>query len=113
MRGHWKRLACAAALLLCVAGCAQWNKSRTSPMSEPPLEGVAVDDTSVPGHAGASPPRVGFVDRHPLFSKPRAVYQNTNQPPVTKAAAATVVGIPLGVVGEVGQIIGGRPPASY
>lgn len=57
---------------------------------------------------------ITFVDRHPLFAKPRELYENSGNNKVVKAAAATVVGIPAGVVGELRQIVVGRPPeAAY
>lgn len=54
---------------------------------------------------------ITFVDRHPLLSKPREYYQRPGNKAVN-AAAATVIGIPAGAMGEVRQIFGGRPPGS-
>jgi hypothetical protein len=53
---------------------------------------------------------VTWVDRHPLFSKPRDIYEKTNNnSPVVKTAAATVIGIPSGILGELRQIVVGAP----
>jgi hypothetical protein len=53
-----------------------------------------------------------FVDRHPLFSKPREFYETSNGSKVAKTAAATFVGIPAGFVGEMRQILAGRTPGT-
>lgn len=67
----------------------------------------ADDPTMVPG----DPPRkVAWYDRHPLTRKPMEVYQNTGKGPVVKTAAATFVGVPWGIGGEVVQIFRGCPP---
>jgi hypothetical protein len=52
---------------------------------------------------------VGWVDRHPLFSRPRDYYETTPSNKVVKAAAATVIGIPAGIFGEIKQIVTGAP----
>lgn len=54
---------------------------------------------------------VSFVDRHPLFSKPREYWQSSGDKKIVKAAAATFIGVPAGFVGEVKQIIVGTPQA--
>lgn len=56
-----------------------------------------------------APAQVGVVERHPLFRKPMEYYNSSGDNVVVKAAAATVVGIPAGVLGEVRQIVVGRP----
>ena len=48
---------------------------------------------------------VTWVDRHPLFSKPRDYWDTSGDNKVVKAAAATFVGVPVGMYGEVKQII--------
>ena len=50
------------------------------------------------------------VDRHPLFSKPRDYWETSGDNKVVKAAAATFVGVPVGIYGEFKQIIVGAPP---
>jgi hypothetical protein len=51
-----------------------------------------------------------IVDRHPLFSKPRDYWETSGDNKVVKAAAATFVGVPVGIYGEFKQIIVGAPP---
>jgi hypothetical protein len=58
------------------------------------------------------PPEVGVVDRHPLFSKPREVYNNAGNNKIVKVAGATIVGVPMGIAGEIRQIIVGVPATS-
>lgn len=48
--------------------------------------------------------------RHPLFSKPCEYFDRAHGCCLHKAAAATLIGVPAGVVGEVKQIIHGCPP---
>jgi hypothetical protein len=98
-------LASAIALSIC-SGCAHFQKKRMVAMEPPLAGGTVVGDPVIDG--GARP--VTFVDRHPLLSKPRDVYHNTNHHKVVRVAAATVVGVPVGVVCETGQIIKGCPP---
>jgi hypothetical protein len=52
---------------------------------------------------------VSFVDRHPLFSKPREYWDSSGDKKIVKAAAATFIGVPAGFVGEVRQIFVGAP----
>ena len=57
---------------------------------------------------------VTWVDRHPLFSKPRDYYETSGDNKVVKAAAATVIGIPAGIFGELRQIVvGASTPPLY
>ena len=53
---------------------------------------------------------VTFADRHPLFTKPRQYWETSGDNKIVKAAAATFIGVPAGVVGEVKQIFVGAPP---
>ena len=82
--------------------------------SEPALStGPTTSDTVVV--EPSSSPRVGttqsvsFVDRHPLLRKPQQYYDNTNSNKVVKTAAAAFVGVPVGFVGEIKQIVVGTP----
>jgi hypothetical protein len=50
-----------------------------------------------------------WVDRHPLFSKPRDYYDNSGTNKVVKTAAAAVIGVPAGIFGELKQIVVGAP----
>lgn len=58
------------------------------------------------------PPEVSVVDRHPLLSKPREIYNSSGSNKIVKVAGATIVGIPMGLAGEIRQIVVGTPPAS-
>jgi hypothetical protein len=51
-----------------------------------------------------------FVERHPLLYKPRDYYENSGENKVVKTAAAVVVGVPVGIVTELKQIVVGSPP---
>lgn len=94
-------------IALC-SGCAQLNKRQHIATMEPPLEGGVV--VGEPVVDGSAPRPVTFVDRHPVLAKPRDIYNKSNHHKVVRVAAATVVGIPVGVVCETGQIIKGCPP---
>jgi hypothetical protein len=62
----------------------------------------------------SSPVVSTVVDRHPLFSKPREIYDKSGNNTAVKLAGATLVGVPLGVYGELKQIVVGTPqPRSY
>jgi hypothetical protein len=94
-----------SALLL--AGC-QGGPGRKMASAEPPL--VTSPDASST-LVQADPSRsVTVVDRHPLLSAPRDFWNNTNNNKAIKAASATLVGVPVGLVGEVKQIVVGVPP---
>jgi hypothetical protein len=76
------------------------------------VEGV--NGASVDGGPAATPAKtVSVVDRHPLFSKPRDYWETSGDNKVVKAAAATFVGVPVGIFGEVKQIIVGAPPEAH
>jgi hypothetical protein len=78
--------------------------------AEPGLDPGVTDGAVIGGAAPTT--TVTWIDRHPLFSKPRDVYEGTaSNNKLVKGAAATIVGVPVGVVGEVKQIIVGRSPA--
>jgi hypothetical protein len=109
MRGlQWTIIALAAALA--ASGCGSPSK-RTLASTEPGLStapgdsGVVVADRAKPVPAGDT-----WVDRHPLFSKPRDYYESTGNNKVTKTAAAAVLGVPAGIYGEFKQIVVGTPP---
>jgi hypothetical protein len=61
------------------------------------------------GKAVASASGDSWVDRHPLFWKPKHYYDSTQSNKVVKVGVATVVGVPAGVFGEVKQIVTGVP----
>lgn len=95
-------------LLAGISGCRGMSGRRSLAAAEPPLIDPYGTGTVV---AEAPPPQVAFVDRHPMLSKPRYYYQSSGDNPLVKATAATVIGIPAGIVGEMRQIVVGQPPA--
>ncbi len=108
MRGY--RLLALAALLTgygVSSGCQSAGAPRTVITPEPSLSStVDGDGTKI---TTAPPRNVTFVDRHPMFSKPRDYWDTSGDNKVVKAAAATFVGVPVGLYGEVKQIIVGTP----
>lgn len=101
----------AAALLgsvLAAVGCQGTHTPKGLAATEPPLNTTPESGSLV---VEAPPPKaVTWVDRHPLFSKPREYYDRTGTGKAGKIATATVVGIPAGIVGEIKQVVVGRPP---
>jgi hypothetical protein len=53
---------------------------------------------------------VTYVDRHPLLSKPREYWDSSGDNKIVKAGAATFIGVPVGLYGEIKQIVVGTPP---
>ncbi len=107
MRRHpWLAIALIAALA--GAGCQASGARRSIAAAEPPLDSTFGDGTAI---AEVSPPTttVTFADRHPLLSKPREYYDNSGTNPFVKTTAATLIGIPAGILGEMRQIVVGRP----
>jgi hypothetical protein len=45
-----------------------------------------------------------------VLSKPREYWESSGNNTIVKAAAATFVGVPVGLFGEVRQIVVGSPP---
>jgi hypothetical protein len=102
-----------AALLmaLAVSGCSGGPSKRTLAASEPAL--IPSDpDVAIVDRAKPVPSTVTVVDRHPLFSKPKQYYDDTNSNKVAKTAAATFIGVPAGIYGELKQIVVGVPPGA-
>jgi hypothetical protein len=112
MRGY-RRFTIAVLVVTCgvIFGCQSATTRRTVVTPEPSLSGAVESDGAVAdGNHSATPVKtVGFVDRHPLFSKPRDYWETSGDNKVVKAAAATFVGVPAGLYGEVKQIIVGTP----
>ena len=109
MRGRF--LAVLTGLVIAaVSGCAGGGgPGRRVVVAEPGAALPGEEDTVVV----APPPKaqgVTFVDRHPLLSKPRDYYENSGNNKFVKTMAAGVVGVPAGIVGELKQIVVGRPP---
>jgi hypothetical protein len=91
-------------------GCQTAGTTRTASVitQEPPLDdGKAVAEKTI---EAAPVKTVTFADRHPLFTKPRQYWETSGDNKIVKAAAATFIGVPAGVVGEVKQIFVGAPP---
>jgi hypothetical protein len=106
---------CAVLAAVLITGC-QGSVPKRRP------GGLAANEPALEGGPGAgsgtavveAPPARGraytFVDRHPLFFKPREYYESSGDNVIVKGAAATLVGVPVGLVGEMRQIVVGRPP---
>ena len=117
MRGiRWRSMGVLALSAVLISGCQTAATKRPSTIVSPSAsvsdagdaDGVAGEKTI----AAAPPVRTAsFVDRHPLFYKPREYWETSGDKKVVKAAAATFIGVPAGFVGEVKQIITGTPPA--
>jgi len=112
MRGlHWTVIALLAALV--ASGCSGGPSKRTLASTEPGLSTVPGDSgVAIVDRAKPVPSSVTFVDRHPLFSKPRDYYESTNSNKAAKTAAAAVIGVPAGIYGELKQIVVGTPVPS-
>jgi hypothetical protein len=113
MRGYRGRAMAALLVAFAVfAGCQGVGHPRTVVSPEPPLSGAVESDTTVADgtHSVAPVKTTTVVDRHPLFSKPRDYWETSGDNKVVKAAAATFVGVPVGIYGEFKQIIVGAPP---
>jgi hypothetical protein len=112
MRGYrWFAIALFAIGSALAAGCQSAGAPRTVVSPAPSISSrVDGDTTVVDGSQQLAPPRnLTWVDRHPLFSKPRDYWDTSGDNKVVKAAAATFVGVPAGLYGEVKQIIVGAP----
>src|SRR5271167_2319900 len=94
----------AVGLTGCQTGPSRSTLASAEPALSPPVEGGT---TVVQAPA---PRSVTFVERHPLFYKPRDYYESSGSNAVVKTAAAVVVGVPAGIVGELRQIVVGTPP---
>ena len=109
MRGHrWLTAAGLALLASLTLGCHGAGSTRVSSAPEPSLSGAIDNNTAV---AESSPPKtVSYVDRHPLFSKPRDYWESSGNNTIVKAGAATFIGVPVGIYGEIKQIVVGTTP---
>ena len=73
--------------------------------------GVTIVEPANPSSAGAGD-SLTWVDRHPLLRKPQQYYESTKSNKLVKTAAATFVGVPVGFVGELKQIVVGKPSSA-
>jgi hypothetical protein len=115
MRGIRRGTICVLALAVgMISGCQTAGTKRPSTVISPAptvTEGGQADGAVAEKTITPAPVRtVGFVDRHPLFSKPREYWESSGDRKIVKAAAATFIGVPAGFVGEFRQIIVGAPP---
>jgi hypothetical protein len=109
MRGH-RLWPLGVGVVLVLSGCQGAGSPRRVAVAEP---GLALSGDSGTAVAEAPPPRpVTVVDRHPLLSKPRDYYESTGRNKIVKTAAATFIGVPAGIVGELKQIAVGRDPGA-
>jgi hypothetical protein len=106
--GQWIRHGVFVVMVAGVAGCqGMHHKNSVVASNEPAL--MPSDGTTV---VVAPPPERadGWAERHPLVMKPRQYYDNTQGNKLVKGAAATVIGVPAGLMGEMRQIVVGRAP---
>ena len=109
MRGHrWLAVANLALLAALTVGCQGTGSTRVASTPEPSLSG-AIDNNSAVAE-GTPPKTVSYVDRHPLLSKPRDYWESSGNNKIVKAGAATFIGVPVGIYGEIKQIVIGTPP---
>ena len=115
MRGiRWRSICVLALAVGLIPGCQAAGTRRPSTVVSPAptvteggqSDGAVAEKTITPGPVRT----VGFVDRHPLFSKPKEYWDSSGDKKIVKAAAATFIGVPAGFVGEFKQIITGAPP---
>src|SRR3954453_2958527 len=109
MRGT-RRIVVTLLVAIALTGSHGGPSRRTIASAEPalsPIEGDAPVVVEAP-----TPKGMAFVDRHPLFTKPREYYDSTSSNKFVKSAAAVVVGVPAGIIGELKQIVVGAPPDS-
>jgi hypothetical protein len=107
VKWRWIQSGLCAALVAGVMGCqGMSHKGGMMASREPAL--VPDDGTTV---VVAPPPSSdGWAERHPLVMKPKQYYDNTQGNKFVKGAAATVIGVPAGLLGEMKQIVVGRAP---
>ena len=101
-------------VLAAVPGCKGVSQKRSASL-EPgmttasPTLGTPVEPGGTVVAAAPSPAGDSWTTRHPLFSRPKHYYDSTQGNKALKVGAATVVGIPAGIFGEMKQIITGTP----
>lgn len=101
----------AGVILSGITGCQSGMPSRkTMAANEPPLSGSGGSGFIAEKPAAGS---TAFVDRHPLFYKPKEYYETSGNNTFVKVAGATLVGIPVGLYGELRQIVTGSPTKTY
>jgi len=110
---RWFAIAAIVSVLAVGVGCKSYGPSRTVVTPEPALAGPAdPDGVAVADGTREVPPvrSVTWVDRHPLFYKPRDYYDTAGNNTLVKVGAATFVGVPVGLFYEMKQVVVGIPP---
>jgi hypothetical protein len=109
MRGHrWLTVVVLLGISVTMAGCRGTSSRRAASAPEPGLSGGLDSNGTV---AEVTPPKtVTYVDRHPILSKPRDYWESSGDNKIVKGAAATFVGVPVGIYSEMKQIVVGAPP---
>jgi hypothetical protein len=94
------------------SGCHSSGPSRRVVTPEPGLSSTVEPDGTINSSTSPAVPMktTSFVDRHPLFYRPRDYYENSGNNGIVKVAAATFIGVPAGIFSEAKQIITGTPP---
>jgi hypothetical protein len=94
---------------LTMTGCHAGQSKRSIASSEPMLSPTAEGGTPIVVE-GTPARTVSYVDRHPLLAKPREYYEgSTSNNVIGRSARAVVVGVPVGIYGELKQIVVGTP----
>lgn len=108
--GRWSTILLLLTVCVTLTGCQGMRNRRVAMAPEP-----ALTDPSIPGEpVVVAPPSevssMAFVDRHPMFSKPRDMYNSDpDGNKLLRTTKAAFVGVPMGIVGEVRQIVVGAP----
>jgi hypothetical protein len=94
-----------------LAGCQSGASGSRRTALKPKEPELAMAGEAEPGVIVEKPPPAppAFVERHPLLYKPREVYNSAGSNKIVKVAGATIVGIPMGIAGELKQIVVGAP----
>jgi hypothetical protein len=113
MRGlNWAVVVLLMALVASGSGCSSVTSKRTLASSEPALVSPGDSGVAIVERPKPVPSTVTVVERHPLLSKPKQYYDDTNSNKVAKTAAAAFIGVPAGIYGELKQIVVGVPPGT-
>ena len=103
---------CGLALLGAVGCQSGMPPKRTIASREPSLAASGEPQPSYVAEKPVANSSMAFVDRHPLLYKPKEMYDKSGNNTIVKVAGATLVGIPVGIYGELKQIVIGRPAAA-
>src|SRR3954454_8303972 len=93
-RHRWLAIVVLCTLASTFAGCRSSGSHRSASAPEPGLSGAL--DSGAPIVSEPAPAKsVTYVDRPPMFSKPRDYWESAGDNKLKKAAAATFVGVPV------------------